>query len=70
MFENLGYFKEYYIGAKFIGSINCDKDRDVIGYYGKQTETLTEKITLDNKKVIKSGTIVSTIIYPLCGKKT
>lgn len=69
MFEQLGYFKEYYVNDKFIGSINCKKDRDVIGYLGKKTEVCEETITLDNNKKIKKGTSAVTFLYPLCGKK-
>jgi hypothetical protein len=70
MFEHLGYFKEYYIGNKFIGTTPCEKDRDKIGYYGQRKEIISEQIMLDNGKQIKSGTEVKTMIYPLCGKIT
>lgn len=68
MFEQLGYYKEYYINNKYIGSILCEKDRDIIGYNGKVNEVTTSNITLNNKKVIKSNTEVATLLYPLCGK--
>ncbi len=67
MFEQFGYFKEYYIDKKFIGDLKCEKDREHIGYYGTQKEVLNIDIILDNKKKIKVGTEVSTMIYPLCG---
>ncbi len=70
MFEHLGYFKEYYIDNKFIGSLNCDKDRELIGYEGKKEEITISQIILDNKKKIKAGISVVTILYPLCGKLT
>lgn len=69
MFEILGYFTEYYINNKFIGTINCEKDRDIIGYNGKTFIVLSEDIVLSNKIKIKKGTQVLTILYPLCGKK-
>lgn len=69
MFEILGYFKEYYIDNKFIGSIKCDKDRDVIGYSGMIKEIIKEPIILENGKKIKANTSVITILYPLNGKK-
>jgi hypothetical protein len=69
MFKELGYFKEYYIYNKFIGFINCEKDRDIIGYNGRQEETTKSDIILFNKKKIKKGTLVRTIIYPLCGSQ-
>jgi len=68
-FEDLGYFKEYYINGKYIGSIRCKKDREVMGYYGSANEVTNDLILLDNKKRIKPGVIVRTILYNLCGKK-
>lgn len=69
MFEHLGYFKEYWIGNKPIGTLTpCEKDRDVIGYLGRCKEILKEDIVLDNKKKIKTNTEVTTILYPLQGK--
>jgi hypothetical protein len=68
MFTELGFYKEYYTNKKFIGMVNCEKDRETIGYYGMQTEELKEPVTLSNKKTIKTGTVVQTVIYPLNGK--
>jgi hypothetical protein len=67
-FKHEGYFREYYIDGKFIGKLLCEKDRDEVGYDGRQTETTNTEITLDNKKKIKTGISVMTILYPLCGK--
>lgn len=69
MFESLGYFKEYWIGNKYIGSIRCEKDRDDVGYTSRKSEVAHEKIILDNKRVIKAGREVITILYPLCGSE-
>jgi hypothetical protein len=68
MFEEFGYFKEFYINNKFINIIHCEKDRDIIGYCGKKTEVLTNDIVFKNNKKIKAGTEVQTVIYPLNGK--
>lgn len=68
MFQELGFYKEYWVKNKFIGIINCEKDREVVGYAGRKTETLTEPITLKNKKTLKLGTEVTTLLYPLCGR--
>lgn len=68
MFEQLGYFKEYYINNRFFGTIKCEKDRDIIGYSGRIDEILSETIILDNGKRIIKGIKVSTLIYPLNGK--
>ena len=68
MFEDLGYFKEYYIGNKFVGTMPSEKDREVIGYCGQTKETILERLELQNKKVIKPNTEVTTILYPLCGR--
>jgi len=69
-FEHLGWFHEYFVGGKFIGTKICSKDREEIGYYGRKSETLNETITLDNGKKIKAGVYVTTTLYPLCGKKS
>lgn len=67
-FEHLGYFKEYYLNCKFIGTLKCDKDRDTFGYFGRQKEVLKSNITLENKKVLKQGLEIETMLFPLCGK--
>jgi len=69
MFEKIGFFKEYYINNKFIGTVTpCEKDREEVGYYSRIDEVLTDTVILDNKKKIKKGTSVHTLIYPLTGK--
>jgi hypothetical protein len=69
MFETSNkYFKEFYIGSKYIGHLTCEKDREEIGYYGRQKTILTEDVILQNKKKIKKGTLVNTLIYPICEK--
>lgn len=68
MFEDLGFFKEYYIDGKFIGTTPSEKDRETIGYLGRKTETTKEKIECSNGKKIKSGIEVTTYLYPLTGK--
>ncbi len=68
-FEHLGYFVDYMVNNKCIGSINIEKpDREVIGYNGKQDIILENDITLSNNKVIKKGTPCRTYLYPLCGR--
>lgn len=68
MFSNFGYYKEYYLNGKYIGSIKTEKDRNIIGYNGKLNENIDSIIILDNKKKLKLNTIYQTILYPLCGK--
>lgn len=70
-FQTLGFFKEIYANGKFIGCINnVEKDRDTFGYYGKQTETLTNDLVTSNKRKVKAGTTITTQLFPLCGKVT
>ena len=67
-FENVGYSKDYYtLDKKYIGSVVCDKDREVYGYLGRQKEILLEDMILRKKK-IKKGTELLTEIFPLCGR--
>jgi len=68
-FEQLGYFTDYMIDDKYIGSIIMEKpDRETIGYFGRIDEVATEDIILDNKRKIKKGQSFRTMMYPLCGK--
>lgn len=69
MFEDLGYYKEYFINNKFIGTIPTEKDRDIIGFNGATYEVIEQDIILSNNKKIKKGTAVKTFLYPLCGKQ-
>ena len=69
-FEQLGYFLEYMIDDKFIGTtILKNPDRKEVGYYGRIDEVATEDIIFKNKKTIKKGQSFYTRMYPLCGKK-
>lgn len=68
IFEHLGYFKEYYIGRKLIGHVRCKQDRELTGYAGRTTSTLTTPVTLDNGRKLRKGVEVMTMTYPLNGK--
>lgn len=68
-FEHLGFFREYYIDGKYIGTKRCEKDRQEIGYIGRKWETTTAIVSLDFGRKIKKGVEIQTILYPLCGKK-
>ncbi len=70
MFTELGFFKDFYLGNKFLGSAKCRKPKSrIIGYAGRTEETFSEDIILDNGKTVKAGWTVITMIYPLNGKK-
>ncbi len=69
MFEQIGFYKEYWIDNKFIGSVQCEKDREVFGFNGQVKEVTKEKIILDNKRTIQPFIEVTTYLFPLCGKK-
>ena len=63
-FEKLGYFLEYMIDDKYIGSTILDKpDREEIGYYGRIDEVATEDIIFSSKKKIKKGQAFYTRIF-------
>lgn len=70
MFDEYGYFKEYYINGKFVGIVNdIEKDREIMGFFGSKTETTTEIVILSNNKKIKPNTIVTTQLHYLNGTK-
>ena len=69
-FKKLGYFLEYMIDDKYIGStILKEPDRKEIGYYGRIDEVAAEDIIFSSKKKIKKGQAFYTRMYPLCGSK-
>lgn len=65
----IGYFEEFMIDSKFIGTKTCEQKNREIGYYGKETKIATEVIVLDNKKKIKIGQEYYTRYYPLNGRQ-
>jgi hypothetical protein len=67
-FEDIGYFKEFYLDSKFIGTVACELNGREIGYYGRLVCPVFDDIKLDNKKIIKAGSVVTTMIFPLCGR--
>jgi hypothetical protein len=70
VFKNIGYFVEYMVDNKYVGSINVLKaDREEIGYYGRIDAIAESDIVFSNKKRIKKGTHYYTRLYPLCGEK-
>ena len=69
-FKNIGYFVEYMVDNKYVGSINISEpDREEVGYYGRIDAVATEDIVFKNKRRIKKGTHYYTRMYPLCAKR-
>ena len=70
LFEILGFFKNYWVNGRLMGSIRLDKpDRKVMGWGGKKTEVLKEDVYLtDTKKTVRKGTTAITECNALYGK--
>jgi hypothetical protein len=69
-FKQYGYFIEYMVQGKYIGSINIEQpDRKEVGYYGRVDAVAKNDIVFENKKRIKKGTHYYTRMYPLCGAR-
>jgi hypothetical protein len=67
-FEIVGYSKDFYtLDKKYIGSLVCEKDRDVYGYLGRTKVLLIEDLIIRKKKV-KKGTELFTELFPLNGR--
>ena len=68
-FEHLGWFLEYLVGSKLVGTKRIsEKDRDIVGMEGQQHGLATDVISLDRGKSVKKGAKYRTRLYPLCGK--
>lgn len=68
-FETFGYYKDYMVNNKFMGSERLPKPDGEYGYAGRKIFILEEDKVLRNK-VIKVGTKVTTYLYPLNGRVT
>jgi hypothetical protein len=67
-FEHIGWYKEiYYLGKYITNVILEEKDREIIGYNGRKEEVLQVSMKT-NKGLIKKGSTIKTIMYPICGK--
>ena len=66
--KTIGYYEEFLINGKFIGTKICQEQNREIGYYGKITKIADSDITLENKKKIKKGQEYYTRYYPLNGR--
>lgn len=60
----IGYYKEFYVGNKYMGKVTCEKDREIVGYAGKKSHVADTNIVL-GRKTIRKGEHYTTIIYPL-----
>jgi hypothetical protein len=69
-FEILGFFRNYWVNRKLMGSVRLEKpDRKDLGWSGKKNEVLKENVYLtDTKKTLKKGTEVMTELNALYGK--
>jgi hypothetical protein len=68
-FEDLGWFLEYLVGNKLVGTKNIAvRDREEVGYLGTRHEVAADKIILERGKFVKKGAHYRTRMYPLCGK--
>ena len=65
-FEHLGYAKDYFVGAKYIGTERCEHSGPT-GYDSRQDQVATERMRI-GKKTIPAGASYWTIVNPLCGK--
>jgi len=69
-FEDMGYFLEYLVDGKLIGTQLLEKpDREHVGYHGRIDAIAETDIILQRNKVVKKGTKYYTRMYPLCGKR-
>jgi hypothetical protein len=68
IFEIKGYSKDIYVNGKYVGSITLEEpDRIVFGYFGRKTETTSDDIVV-NKKKIKKGQQIVTELQKICGR--
>lgn len=68
-FKIQGYFLEYLVDGKFVGTkMLQEPDRTEVGYYSRIDSIADNDIKLDNKRTIKKGTKFYTRMNFVCGK--
>ncbi len=68
-YEVFGFFKEYYLDGKYLGSTRCEYEEGrTLGYYGRTYEVFTETFLTDTNKRVPKGVKVLTALNPLCGR--
>ena len=67
-FEHLGYAKDYFIGAKYIGTLRCSWPANYPTGYSSRVDQVAEETIPIGKKRIPAGASYWTIVNPLCGK--
>lgn len=65
-FNRLGYAKDYFMGAKYIGTMRCEHSGPT-GYNSRVDQVAEETIRI-GKKRIPAGANYWTIVNPLCGR--
>lgn len=68
MFETIGYFEEFFVNGKYVGTKKTNKQKRDFGYQGRKVSIATETIILDNKRKIVAGQEYITSYYPLNGR--
>ena len=67
-FEHLGYAKDYFMGAKYIGTLRCSWPANYPTGYNSRVNHVAEETIRIGKKRIPAGASYWTIVNPLCGK--
>ena len=57
-FKVLGYYEEYFVDNKFVGTKPSEFDGErTLGWFGRQTSYATEDLILERGKKIKTGVV-------------
>ena len=68
-FKIIGYFEDYFVDNKYIGSKKCDEQPDRRqGFFGQKYFHAVDDIILEKGKKIKRGTKYKTYYNQLSGK--
>jgi hypothetical protein len=68
-FNIIGYYEDYFVDNKFIGTKRCDEQPDrTKGFFGQKYFFATDDIILEKGKKIKRGTKYKTYYNQLSGK--
>lgn len=68
-FKIIGYYEDYFVDNKYIGSKNCKEQPErTLGFFGQQYSYAIKDIILEKGKKIKAGVKYKTYYNQLSGK--
>lgn len=69
-YEVFGFYQDVFVDGKFVGCITSDYIPErPFGYAGRTISVAEDTFLTSQKKKVKKGQEMTTVYYPLCGRR-